>query len=244
MGSFKGRGWIKTFGAGSEHVAPYVAAGAVYRAVGVDVTGGFSASGYWNLERAERGVVSLECIGHDSVSGSDLCAGTDKELQPWNVGAGTELLLSFKKADGRKNGGHGNRGRSVPDFSDGGVGNRGSGLSGAVLAVLVPFLLSNAVYLGLFRVLKRHCSGYVLTAAGICMAGGMLMLKQYLPDLPSAVSSGRQGNRNTRIRSSAGERIRGIKTDGQRGDSRMELRVDRLTKQYGSKLQWTVWILP
>ena len=33
----------------------------------------------------------------------------------------------------------------------------------------------------------------------------------------------------------AGERIRGIKTDGQRGDSRMELRVDRLTKQYGSK---------
>ena len=70
------------------------------------------------------------------------------------------------------------------------VGNRGSGLSGAVLAVLVPFLLSNAVYLWLFRVLKRHCSGYVLTAAGICMAGGMLMLKQYLPDLPSAVSSG------------------------------------------------------
>ena len=70
------------------------------------------------------------------------------------------------------------------------VGNRGSSLSGAVLAVLAPFLLSNAVYLWLFRVLKRHCSGYVLTAAGICMAGGILMLKQYLPDLPSAVSSG------------------------------------------------------
>lgn len=70
------------------------------------------------------------------------------------------------------------------------VGSRGTGISGAVLAVLVPFSVSNAVYLGLFRVLKRHCSGYVLTAAGIFMAGGMLTLKQYLPDLPAAVSSG------------------------------------------------------
>ena len=70
------------------------------------------------------------------------------------------------------------------------VGSRGTGFTEAVLALLLPFQVSNAVYLGLFQVLKRHCSGYVLTAAGIFMAGGILMLRQYLPELPVTVSAG------------------------------------------------------
>lgn len=70
------------------------------------------------------------------------------------------------------------------------VGSRGTGFTEAVLAVLLPFQVSNAVYLGLFQVLKRHCSGYILTAAGIFMAGGILTLRRYLPELSVTVSAG------------------------------------------------------
>lgn len=69
------------------------------------------------------------------------------------------------------------------------VGSRGSGFSGAILAVLVPFQLSNAVYLSLFQFLKRRCSGYILTAAGFLMAGGMLVMRYYLPELPTELSA-------------------------------------------------------
>lgn len=63
------------------------------------------------------------------------------------------------------------------------AGSRGAGPAGVVLAVLVPFCLSNTVYLVLFRLLKRRCTGYVLTAAGIAMVVGMLLLIRYLPAL-------------------------------------------------------------
>ena len=80
-------------------MAAYVAAGPVYIAVGLDFTGSISASGHMGFGQADGGMVSLEFVGHDSVSGRDLCAGAYKELQPWNVGTGTELLLQFKKAE-------------------------------------------------------------------------------------------------------------------------------------------------
>lgn len=63
------------------------------------------------------------------------------------------------------------------------AGSHGAGPAGVVLAVLVPFCLSNTVYLVLFRLLKRRCTGYVLTAAGIAMVFGMLLLIKYLPAL-------------------------------------------------------------
>ena len=61
------------------------------------------------------------------------------------------------------------------------AGNRGTSLTEAFLYIVIPFNLSGACYLGLFRVLKRRCSGYVLAAAGSLVLMGSLILYRYPP---------------------------------------------------------------
>lgn len=60
------------------------------------------------------------------------------------------------------------------------AGREGVTISHAVLAVAVPFNLSNAVYLCLFQILKRRFNGYILAAAGFMMAGILLGTRRYL----------------------------------------------------------------
>lgn len=45
------------------------------------------------------------------------------------------------------------------------AGRGGMGLAESVVSILIPFNCSNAIYLELFRLLKRRCTGYVLAAA-------------------------------------------------------------------------------
>ena len=59
------------------------------------------------------------------------------------------------------------------------AGKRGTSLTEAFYYLVIPFNLSGACYLGLFRVLKRRCSGYVLAAAGCVLLSGGLVLRRY-----------------------------------------------------------------
>lgn len=59
------------------------------------------------------------------------------------------------------------------------AGNRGQGAAEAFYYLVIPFNLSNAVYLTMFRVLKRRCSSFGLAAAGLFMTGAGMGLRPY-----------------------------------------------------------------
>lgn len=61
----------------------------------------------------------------------------------------------------------------------GAAGSRGVRAAEAFYYLAVPFNLSNAVYLAMFRVMKRRCSSFGLAAAGLLMTVAGMVLRQY-----------------------------------------------------------------
>lgn len=64
------------------------------------------------------------------------------------------------------------------------LGNiRGSGISHMLIFVLIPFNISNIVYLLILKIFGRNCSGFVFAAAGVGMSMIMMFMNQLFADL-------------------------------------------------------------
>lgn len=59
------------------------------------------------------------------------------------------------------------------------AGNRGIRAAEALYYLVVPFNVSNAVYLAMFCMLKRRCSSFGLAAAGLLMTAAGMVFQRY-----------------------------------------------------------------
>ena len=64
------------------------------------------------------------------------------------------------------------------------LGNiRGTGITHMLIFVLIPFNISNIVYLLILKIFGRNCSGFVFAAAGVGMSMVMTFMNQFFADL-------------------------------------------------------------